>query len=48
MGFIDGFHKNHIANLASVCEKCHDKIHMEKGLTPMKKKKTTKGYILSK
>ena len=26
-GFIGGFHKNHKANLKSVCEKCHDKIH---------------------
>jgi DNA mismatch repair protein MutS len=27
-GYIDGhFHKNHPANLMSVCKKCHDKIH---------------------
>ena len=26
-GFIGHFHKNHKANLKSVCEKCHDKIH---------------------
>lgn len=26
-GFIGSFHKNHNANLASVCEKCHLKIH---------------------
>lgn len=26
-GFIDTFHKNHPANLLSVCEACHDKIH---------------------
>jgi len=25
--FIGHFHKNHVANLASVCEKCHDTIH---------------------
>lgn len=25
--FIGHFHKNHVANLASVCEKCHDAIH---------------------
>jgi len=25
--FIGHFHKNHVANLASVCEKCHDDIH---------------------
>lgn len=47
-GFVNGFHKNHVANLAALCEKCHNKIHTEEGLTPMKKKKTTKGYILSK
>ena len=27
VGYIGTFHKNHPANLASVCEKCHDKIH---------------------
>lgn len=48
-GFIGGIHKNHPANLLTVCEKCHDKIHSpdtsgnEIGKT---KKKTTKGYIL--
>jgi DNA mismatch repair protein MutS len=26
-GFIEHFHKNHVANLASLCESCHDKIH---------------------
>lgn len=26
-GYISGFHKNHPANLVSVCESCHDKIH---------------------
>lgn len=26
-GFIGSFHKNHAANLMSVCETCHDKIH---------------------
>ena len=36
------FHKNHLANLISVCEKCHDKLH--KNNTVLKKKKTTKGY----
>jgi DNA mismatch repair protein MutS len=29
VGYIGTFHKNHPANLASVCEKCHDKIHRE-------------------
>ena len=26
-GFIGHFHKNHPANLANICEKCHDEIH---------------------
>jgi len=26
-GYIGGIHKNHPANLISICEKCHDKIH---------------------
>jgi DNA mismatch repair protein MutS len=54
-GFIDSFHKNHPANLMSVCETCHNKIH-HSGDIPMetdspiknqtRRKKTTKGYIL--
>jgi len=28
-GFIGGIHKNHPANLISICQKCHDKIHAE-------------------
>jgi DNA mismatch repair protein MutS len=35
------FIKNHVANLMSLCEKCHDVIHQSK--TRMKKVKTTKG-----
>jgi DNA mismatch repair protein MutS len=27
-GFIGTFHKNHPANLSSLCSRCHDKIHM--------------------
>jgi 5-methylcytosine-specific restriction endonuclease McrA len=42
-GFIKGFHKNHIANLASVCESCHNKIHSEQH-GKMERRKTTKGY----
>ena len=45
-GFIGGIHKNHPANLLTVCEKCHDKIHSPGAETGHKKKKTTKGYIL--
>jgi DNA mismatch repair protein MutS len=48
-GFIqsneDIFHKNHKANLASVCETCHDTIHSNKEKPYLKKKKTTKGYL---
>ena len=46
-GFIGSFHKNHTANLAGVCEKCHNEIH-ENGKTITKtKKKTTKGYMIA-
>ena len=45
LGLINGrFHKNHPANLASVCEACHLKTHSMK--RTVLKKKTTKGYIL--
>jgi DNA mismatch repair protein MutS len=41
------FHKNHVANLASVCSRCHDKLHagghVDGGL---RRKKTTGGYII--
>jgi hypothetical protein len=35
------FHKNHPANLLTLCEKCHDEIHKSK--KQHKKVKTTKG-----
>jgi len=38
------FHKNHPANLLSLCEECHDDIH-KKG-TRLKKVKTSKGTII--
>lgn len=41
--FIHHFHKNHKANLMSICKECHDKIH-EEGIV-YERKKTTKGYI---
>lgn len=44
-GFIGSHHKNHKANLASVCEKCHDNLHKD-GAKLLKKTKTTKGYKL--
>jgi DNA mismatch repair protein MutS len=40
---IEHFHKNHKANLVSICDICHDKIHKEN--TRYKKTKTTEGYI---
>jgi DNA mismatch repair protein MutS len=49
-GFIGSIHKNHPANLLTVCEKCHDKIHSPNnsaGATKAPKKtKTTAGYKL--
>jgi DNA mismatch repair protein MutS len=51
-GYIGNFHKNHQANLISICEKCHTKLHakpenIEEPAKLIIKKKTTKGYILS-
>lgn len=50
-GFIGSFHKNHVANLAAVCEQCHLKMHHNDGEKPVVKKqvrkKTTKGYVIS-
>lgn len=46
------FHKNHVANLASVCSRCHDKLHSGVGGTGvglsshLKRVKTTGGYVL--
>tara|TARA_A200000113_G_scaffold225885_1_gene248535 strand:- start:1193 stop:4225 length:3033 start_codon:yes stop_codon:yes gene_type:complete len=40
-GFIGSFHKNHLANLASLCKECHDSIH--KNNIVLKKVKTTDG-----
>jgi DNA mismatch repair protein MutS len=54
-GFIDTFHKNHKANLLTVCEKCHQKFHDDTDKPeqthkttkiPKERKKTTKGYTL--
>lgn len=45
-GFIGSFHKNHSANLASVCDACHDNIH--KNDVKLVKKKTSKGTKLLK
>jgi DNA mismatch repair protein MutS len=44
-GYIGTFHKNHPANLISICEACHDNIHKTND-KKIVKKKTTKGYKL--
>lgn len=43
-GYIEGFHKNHIANLLCVCDSCHDKLHNSK--KGHEWKKTSDGYQL--
>ena len=40
--YIDSFHKDHPANLASICEECHKKIHAL-GII-YEKRKTSNGY----
>jgi 5-methylcytosine-specific restriction endonuclease McrA len=48
LGFIDGFHKNHMGNLMSICEKCHDTMHKTEKSVKMVRKKTTKNvYVVS-
>jgi len=39
------FHKNHVANLMTLCEMCHDMMHQEK--TQHVKRRTNKGAVLS-
>ena len=43
-GNIGGFHKNHLANLLTVCDECHDKMHQTG--KQHKRVKTSKGYKL--
>ena len=42
-GFIDSFHKNHKANLISICETCHNIEHSKIEQISKRKKKTTNG-----
>jgi 5-methylcytosine-specific restriction endonuclease McrA len=43
-GRIKHFHKNHLANLISLCGECHDQFHDND--VQYERKKTTKGYKL--
>jgi DNA mismatch repair protein MutS len=45
-GFIGTFHKNHPANLVSICEPCHHKLHNKDDGHVVQKRKTTKGMKL--
>ena len=45
-GFIEGFHKNHAANLVSICKDCHNSFHEDN--SQFKKVKTTNGYVITK
>jgi DNA mismatch repair protein MutS len=49
-GFIESpagaFHKNHLANLLTLCERCHDKIHKD-SKKMHKKVKTSKGIEIN-
>ena len=44
-GFIKHFDKNHMANLLSICTKCHDETHKKK-VVKIIRRKTTNGYQL--
>lgn len=46
-GFIGTHHKNHVANLITVCESCHDSFHSDQN-DEFIRKKTTNGYKLEK
>ena len=40
-GYIHTFHKNHVANLMALCEKCHLKMHKEeKSISPLTENST--------
>ena len=44
--YIDGFHKNHKANLINVCKKCHDTFHNTE--EQFRRVKTSDGYEIMK
>lgn len=45
-GFISYFHKNHKANIVSICKKCHNEITYKKKEGPKEKKRTSNGVKL--
>ena len=45
-GFINNFHKNHVANLLSVCELCHNKLHSDKDVSGHVRLTTTNGTVI--
>lgn len=45
-GFIGGFHKNHSANLMSICKTCHNAFHETDD--QYKRTKTNGGYVITK
>lgn len=46
-GFIGSFHKNHVANLLSLCQDCHKAEHHSDEPSIKKRTKTTKGFVLT-
>ena len=46
--FIKHFHKNHVANLISICEKCHNSIHKINEESEHRKVMTSNGVIIVK
>jgi 5-methylcytosine-specific restriction endonuclease McrA len=42
--YIGSFHKNHTANLVTVCEKCHNSFHSSTEKKEHRKVKTSSGY----
>jgi len=45
-GYINNFHKNHVANLMSVCDSCHHKLHSDKDVTGHVRLTTTGGTVI--
>lgn len=45
-GYVQGGHKNHVANLLSICESCHIKLHVNKQNQGQVRLKTSRGTII--